>query len=232
MARHLSGRGLFAAVTCGFLKQAPRLEDVLAGIQTPNISVVPMLSGHGYITDSLIPEALGVVAGHIKVHLCDPLGCHLGVANIMAQRAQSVIAAQNFKPDQASILIAAHGNSTNPQNSDQAKDLASRIEALCGGVPTRAAFIEEHPYIGDWHATTTVDNLIVLPFLIGGGPHEAKDIPAMLGLDHTDPAFDILSDHTPFIGPLKAHGRTIWCCRALGFEPALGDLIVDLASQQ
>jgi hypothetical protein len=34
----------------------------------------------------------------------------------------------------------------------------------------------------------------------------------------------------PVTGPLSAHGRTIWYCRALGFEEALTDIIFGLVS--
>jgi sirohydrochlorin ferrochelatase len=94
--------------------------------------------------------------------------------------------------------------------------------------PTHAFFIEEEPLISNWPTMIMANNLIVLPFLIGGGVHGAEDVPEMLGLDASDPAFSALSRYTPFIGPLKTHDRTIWCCRALGFEPAISDLIISL----
>ncbi len=231
-ARRLKALGIFKNVCCGFLKQAPLLADVLSEIQTEKLTVVPMLSGHGYITDTLIPEALENLDGTHNVRLCEPLGSHSGIAGIMAKHASSIITAQNLDPEDVSILVAAHGNPGNPENATQAKDLAGRIEILTNGIPSHAVFIEEQPLISNWPAITTANNLIVLPFLIGGGLHEAADVPEMLGLDATDPLFDELSHDTPFIGPLDAHNRSIWCCRALGFEPTVSDLILDLVDYQ
>ncbi|MBT4934933.1 MAG: hypothetical protein HOL66_07865 [Rhodospirillaceae bacterium] len=228
-ARHLKSLGLFGDVSCGFLKQAPFLSDVLNQIHTDKLTVVPMLSGHGYITDTLIPEALAVLEGTHNVRLCQPLGSHSGIADIMAERANSIITSQSLDPADVSILVAAHGNTGNPENAVQARSLAGRIQAMTNGAPTDAVFIEEEPFISNWPTMTTANNLIVLPYLIGGGLHGAEDVPEMLGLDATDPAFDALSRNTPFIGPLSAHNRSIWCCRALGFEPTIGDIILDLA---
>jgi sirohydrochlorin cobaltochelatase len=226
--RHLKAQGLFDDVRCGFLKQAPLLADVLNEIQTAKLTVVPMLSGHGYITDTLIPAALKELEGTHNVRLCEPLGGHSGIADIMAERAGSIITAHNLDPTDVSILVAAHGNASNPENARQSKALAGRIETLCNGISTHAVFIEEKPLISNWPTMTSAANLIVLPFLIGGGLHGAEDVPEMLGLDASDPAFDRLSRDTPFIGPLSAHNRSIWCCRALGFEPTISDLILDL----
>lgn len=229
LARRLKALGLFADVCCGFLKQEPLLDDVLGEIKTPELIVVPMLSGHGYITDTLIPDALAALDGNVAIRLCDPLGSHPAIATIMAERAQSVITTQGMERKQVSILLVAHGNANNPENARQTKALARRIESLTGDIPTHAAFIEEAPLISNWTTMTPAVNLIVLPLLIGGGLHVAEDVPVMLGLDPDDPALRNLSEDTPWVGPLGAHGRKIWCCRTLGFEPAISDIILELA---
>lgn len=229
MARRLKAREVFADVCYGFLKQQPLLADVLSTVKTPELVVVPILSGHGYITDTLIPDALAPLARDKIIRLCDPLGCHPAIAGILAARALSVITSQELDRRQVSILLAAHGNAKNPENARQTKALADRIESLSGGLTTRAAFIEEEPLISSWPAMTSATNLIVLPFLIGGGLHGAEDIPNMLGLEAHDPALRSLSEDTPWVGPLDSHGRKIWCCRALGFEPAMSEIVLELA---
>ncbi len=229
LAQRLKDQGLFADVCCGFLKQAPLLADVLADIKTPDLVVVPMLSGNGYITDTLIPDALAAISKTVNVRLCEPLGCHPDIARLMADRALSVIAEQNLERQRVSILLCAHGNANNPQNARQTKALAANIEILTGGLQTNAAFIEEEPLISSWPSMTNAEHLIVLPFLIGGGLHGAEDIPVMLGLDAHIEKF---SDNAPFIGPFSTHDAQIWCCRALGFEPAISGLILDLANEK
>ena len=232
LTERLKAKHLFADVRCGFLKEPPLLGDVLSEITAPELTVIPMLTGHGYITDELIPEALLAVNNSTTVHLCNPLGTAQPIADVMAQRARLVINKQNLNPDQVSILITAHGNAANPENARQTKALAARIEGLLGDIMTKAAFIEEAPLISGWPQWTQTENLIVLPFLIGGGMHGAEDVPVMLGIDDKNHPFVLRDNDAPFIGPLKAHGHSIWLCQALGYEDALVDVIIGLAQQQ
>lgn len=225
LAENLRARDTFSDVHCGFLKQTPLLGEVLSQLHTKELIVVPMLSSHGYITDELIPQALSQVDSEIRVRLCDPIGVHRDIPGIMAKRASSIIKEHALEHSQVSILIAAHGNTKNPQNADQTNALAACVEKLMNGIATHAAFIEEAPLVSDWPQMTTAKNLIVLPYLIGGGLHAQEDIPSMLGLS--------AGDYTtaPVAGPFNAQGRIIWYCRALGFEEALTNIILDIVSE-
>jgi sirohydrochlorin cobaltochelatase len=225
LADSLRGREPLSEVQCGFLQQQPLLEDILSQLQTQELIVIPMFSGYGYITDKLIPQALGQVSSEIRVRLFDPIGVHAEIPRIMAKRASSIIKEHALEPAQVSVLIAAHGNTKNTKNSDQTIALASSVQKLMNGITTNAAFIEEAPLVSDWPQMTTAEHLIVLPYLIGGGLHAQEDIPIMLGMSAGN------YDKAPVTGPLSAHGRTIWYCRALGFEEALIDIIIGLVSK-
>lgn len=222
LARSLRGQDIFSEVHCGFLQQQPLLGDVLLQLHTQELIVVPMLSGFGYITDVLIPQALSQVGSQTRVRLCDPIGIHAKIPEIMEKRASSIIKEYSLDPAQVSILIAAHGNTKNTRNADQTNALADCVKKLMNGITVNVVFIEETPLVSDWPQMTTAKNLIVLLNLIGGGPHAQKDIPIMLGLRAGD------YDKTPVTGPLNAHGRNIWYCRALVFEEALTDVIIGL----
>lgn len=228
LADRLKAQGPFKTVRCGFLKEPPFLTDVLFDIQTPYLSVVPVLTSRGFITDELIPKTLEAAPHSTRVRLFPPLGTHQGIPEIMAERALQVIEDHQLERSLTSVLIAAHGNTKNPENARQTKMLASQIEAFLGPIHVHAAFIEETPLISDWHRVIDSENLIILPFLIGGGLHGAEDVPAMLGLDPEDTALDRLCDDMPSIGPLIAMDRKLWYCRALGYEPNLIKIIGDL----
>ena len=225
LAENLRGRDTFSEVQCGFLQQQPLLKDVLSKLQTKELIVVPMFSGNGYITDELIPQALGQVSRETRIRLCDPIGIHTEIPGIMAKRASLIIKEHALEPAQVSILIVAHGHTKNTKNSDQTNALAADVEKLMKGITTSAAFIEEAPLVSNWPQMTSAEHLLVLPYLIGGGLHAQEDIPIMLGLSAGD------YDKTPVTGPLFAHGRTIWYCRAFGFEEALTDIILELVSK-
>ena len=231
LAETLRAGGLFDAVFEGYLKQNPLLNDVLSDITSDKLFVVPMLTGHGYITDELIPAALSTLSEHTHIHMCEPIGCHPATAELLAGRVRSIISDYNLKRETVSVLLAAHGNSKNPQNAEQVRSLAKAIAKTSGSVAANAAFIEEAPLISDWHRDGAIEDLIVLPYLIGGGLHGAEDVPNMVGLDPQHPSLLALDADTPMTGPLRAHGRRIWYCRTFGHEPELANMIIDLVKE-
>ena len=228
LADLLRARGVYTQVVCGFLKEPPLLADVLAAVTTEHLRVVPMLTGHGYISDELIPRALVDFSG--TVDLDKPLGTAAAVPGLLADRARAVIAGHGLDGNDTALMIAAHGNARNPENARHARTVAERTGQLAGGLPVTAAFIEEAPLISSWREITASKNLIGLPFLIGGGLHGAEDVPAMLGLEEHADTLAGLTAATPCVGPLPVEGRNIWYCRSLGYEPALADVILGLSS--
>ena len=184
-----------------------------------------MFSGFGYITDTLIPQVLSQISNKIRVQLYDPIGVHSEIPVIMAGRASSIIKKQSLDSSVVSVLIVAHGHTKNSHNADQTKVLATDLKKIMNGIKTNIAFIEERPLISEWPQIIKTDNLIVLPYLIGGGIHTLEDIPIMLGLGTGD------YNKSPVTGPLSAHGKTIWYCRAFGYEEALSDIIVSIVSK-
>jgi len=223
----LKDTGIFADIFEGYLKQKPLLDEVLGQISTDTLFVVPMLTGHGYITDELIPGALSALDERIEVRMCKPIGCHPDNASLFAGRIRSILDNNDLVPETVSAVLAAHGNRTNPQNSLQAKALAQTIQDLCG-VSTKAMFIEEGPLISDWTSMSKAENLIVLPFMIGGGRHGAEDIPTMIGLEPRNPDLLSLGTDISVTGPFIVQGRKVWYSRAFGHEPALAPIIINL----
>jgi len=146
----------------------------------------------------------------------------------LAAQIGATVENNGLERSDVAALLAAHGNRNNPQNARQAKALARAIADNSNGIAVKAAFIEEPPLISDWQADTDRQHLIVLPFLIGGGLHGAEDVPKMVGLDPEDPALGAMGAETPVAGPFAIHGRSIWYCRALGHDPALSRMIIDL----
>lgn len=211
--------GLFADVTPGFLKEAPLLSEVLEAIETPDAYIVPMVTGNGYITDTLIPGIVDNSNCAASVHMCLAVGNHPMLVDIMAERVGGALDDNKLAPDNYALLLAAHGNSRNPDVADAARSVAADLGRRLG-IASGAAFIEEAPFIRDWPDLLDAENVIVLPFLVGGGFHGVKDIPEMLGLDALD--------ETPGVaGPFSVHGRRLWCCPPVGNEAAIADIIID-----
>ncbi|MHA1597504.1 MAG: CbiX/SirB N-terminal domain-containing protein [Alphaproteobacteria bacterium] len=210
---------LFTDVQAGFLKEKPLLSDVLAGVDTADAYVVPMVTGNGFITDTLIPDMVEASPCTAAIHMCEPVGNHPMIVRLMVQRIRSVLDDNDLATNDSALLLAAHGNTRNPEVAREASKIAAHLSRELN-IECAAAFIEEAPFISDWPQILGHKNIIVLPFLVGGGFHGVKDLPHMLGLDALD-------DGPGVVDPVALQGRTVFCCPAIGNEPAIADIIID-----
>ncbi len=103
-AAALRERKVFGAVREAFLKQAPRLTEVVAQLTEPRMFIVPLFMSEGYFSEEVIPRALGLRAkdassypcaqmrGAQWIGYCRPVGTHPRVAEAVLARARAVTA--------------------------------------------------------------------------------------------------------------------------------------------
>ena len=71
--------GEFDEVIACYLEQEPRIENILNGIRSERIFVMPLFVAHGYHTRVTIPEALGISSARSliegkEIFYLEPLG--------------------------------------------------------------------------------------------------------------------------------------------------------------
>lgn len=226
----IRARGLFAEVHCGFWKEAPFLAEVLDSVTAERVVVVPNLACKGFITGTVIPREMGLEEeARAGVRLADPVGTHPRIAEAVAERARSVIAGEGLDPADVCFLLVGHGSTRDTGSYLQTQQIADQLGRLGLAAEVRAAFLEQDPKLEDWRDTITAPNLVVMPFMISNGLHGAEDIPEMLGLNPADAALRSMAETGVPAGPFEVHGKRVWYCRAVGNEPAVADIIVDLA---
>ncbi|NQV46271.1 MAG: hypothetical protein HQ504_00665 [Rhodospirillaceae bacterium] len=233
LAENIHRRNLFSEVTAGFLIEEPLLGNVIGKIKSDDIIVVPVTAAKGYVTDHLIPRAIDMASTGKSVIITEPVGTHALIAKVMARHVDAIAAIHHLAADDTSLVIVAHGNPKHDDNARQARSVGKSVAALAAaslGSPPRVTnvFIDQEPALKEWSKLARGGNLIILPLLIGGGRHGVDDLRGMLELPKTDPAFQSLGD-VPYLGPLDIHGRKVWCCRAVGNEPEIADIVVERA---
>ncbi len=230
-ATALRATGLFRDVRCGFWKEAPRLADCLDGIDAATVYVVPNLACKGYITGEVIPREMGL-RGPIterdgqRIVLCDPVGTHPLMAEILADRACSIITEHGLHPDHTCLILVGHGSSRNQVSAIQTRAVADRLAEMDLAADVRTAFLEHPPLVDQWSRDTDKANVIVIPFMISNGLHGAEDVPRLLGLDPADPALARLAATGAPAGPPDLAGRRLWYCRAIGCEARVAEVIL------
>ena len=220
-AEEIRSRGLFAEVREGFLKQAPALEDVLASVTTPKVVLVPFMASKGYITDHVLPAK---IAGNGHAVITEPVGTHPLISATL--RAKLCTFFNTVDAGDASVLVVGHGTKKNRAAADQLKTLAATLSKTA-----KAVFLEQEPLLKDWRKATNAKTVIVLPFLMSGGLHGTRDVPALLGLNPDDPGPSLagLEESAKPAGPFELGGRKVYLFRPLGYEPVMTEIIIERA---
>ncbi|MEX1183740.1 MAG: CbiX/SirB N-terminal domain-containing protein [Gemmatimonadota bacterium] len=84
--------GVFAAVECGFLDEAPGLPEVLGRVQTPDVVLVPFFMSAGWHAGTTLPRDLGLARargrhGGRRLAYTPPVGTLADIADIAIQLA-------------------------------------------------------------------------------------------------------------------------------------------------
>lgn len=242
-AKELRRRGIFAQVRECFWKIEPNIPDVLHGIQTPRVFVVPLFISEGYFTGQVIPRELGLCAdgqssfsrthnrdGQLLLY-CGPVGTHESMTEVILGRAREVIEKFPFprppKPRDTTLFIAGHGTE---KNENSRKSIDRQVELVrAKGIYAAAypVFLEEYPRVGDCYAMSTTRNLVIVPFFISDGLHSNEDIPEMLGEPRRVVQERLQNSQPTWRNPTEKHGKLVWYSRSIGTEPLLAELILE-----
>ncbi len=242
-AAELRSRGWFGSVREAFWKQAPRLEQVLAGIEAARVFVVPIFASEGYFSERVIPGALGLrrrgqgafsrvrQTGPQTLFYCKPVGTHQSMTGVVLARAREVAAgfpvARAPVPADTTLFVAGHGTGRDP-NSRQAVERQAR---LIGGMglydEVRAVFLDEEPRIGGCWKLARTRHVIVVPFFISEGLHVAEDLPVLLGESGQAVRRRLRQGRPTWPNPGERDGKQVWLTPSVGTEPRLAEVIVE-----
>ncbi len=230
-AAEVRKRGLFAEVHCCFWKEEPSMREAAYMIDAPEVYVVPDFISEGYFTQDVIPRELGLdgpttTNHHGKTwHYCLPVGVHSSMTQLILRRAAEV--APGVDPAQTSLIITGHGTGMNKNSTKAIKDQARLIaESGAGYAAVLDAYMEEQPFVADWHKNAATPNVVVVPFFIADGLHSYQDIPVLLGIEKEVGA--AASQREVFRhNPHHLHGKTLFYSSAIGTEPLMANVILD-----
>ncbi len=202
-AETIRSRNLFAEVHAAFLRQPPKLDSILERITAPDIYVVPVLASPGHMARTVFPQALGIDR---RVRYCEALGTHASIPQIIAGQIGRICLRARIRSDETDVVLVGHGTSRDPASETQTRHVAARLNEMGVAARVHALFLEVEPLVDSWTDHVDTNDVIVVPFLIGGGYHSAQDIPKRL----------------------EASGRRLWHCSAVGDKPEMAEAIIGL----
>jgi len=247
-AAELRRRNLFADVREGFWKQAPCLAEVLRGISSPRVFVVPLCVSEGYLTQEVIPRELGLCApgetefrrvqkrGEQTLHYCGPIGTHESMTGVLLARARSIVAQNPFplapSPRDIALFVAGHGTTRNENSRRAIERQVELLRALNLYAEVHAVFLEEDPRVGDCYRIARAKNIVLLPFFISDGLHSREDIPVLLGESERVVQERVSLGQPTWRNPTERQAKRAWYAASIGNEAHIPDVILERVREQ
>jgi sirohydrochlorin cobaltochelatase len=233
-AKEIRARGVFAEVHCCFWKEEPSMREALYMIDADEVYIVPDFISEGYFTQEVIPREFELDGPTTKIHgktlhYCDPVGIHPSMTSLILQRTEEV--APGVPQEESTLFIVGHGTGLNKNSTKAIRDQVELIKTLpeCRFAAVHDTYMEEPPFIADWAKMTETENAVVVPFFIADGLHSYQDIPMMLGFEKEEGLAASQKEifrHNPY----HLREKTLYYSSAIGIEPMMADVILDLVT--
>lgn len=225
-AAMIAARGGFDKVLAAFHQGEPTFAMVLDHTSADDIIVVPVMTSEGYYCNEFLPAELAKNRRHaaIRLVITPPIGVHADIPEMVEVRGLELAGRFGIDPCKSAVALIGHGTRRNPNSRMATQRLAEALRKRGRFAEVGAFFLDEPPAVEEALLQLTRANILVLPFLISGGPHAVQDIPARLGL---------IAPHSgalPIAG--EAHGCRLICDAPIGTDPRLLDIILDLANEK
>lgn len=212
-------KGVFHSVHCGFLKEAPFIEDCLEHVDAEKVIILPNFLAEGYYTKKVIPEKLGLADLGDSVIYLKPLGLDAFIQDVIIDIAERAM--KNWKPEETTLMLLGHGSTKSATSKDTLLEHMEALREKTDFAQITDLWLEEPPFIKDWRDSAENKQVLCIPYLIADGQHGGWDIPEMIGLKR-----DIYD-------PYKAH--VVGDCEvkltpAIGKSQLMADLILKLTT--
>lgn len=172
VARHLPGWQIGSATLA-----AP--ESLKLALQSPENPVIfPFFMADGWFIRTLLPRRLAE-AGAPESRVLTPFGLLPETADLAIAILADTLAARGWRPEETTLVLAAHGSGRSPHPAAAARALQSAISAPLAFADCRLGFIEEAPELVEV-AENAGPRALCLPLFVARWGHVEDDIPAAL----------------------------------------------------
>jgi sirohydrochlorin cobaltochelatase len=206
---HRANRRLgWGEAIAAFHRGDPLFACALDSLRASDVVVVPLLQSEGYYCQRVLPDELAKNRryGAVRLRQTRAVGVHPALDGALERRVSELRAAHGL--DDPAVALVGHGTPRHRGSREAAEASAAEL-ARRTGLLTRAFFLDEDPPVDAILDLAPGRDLIVLPLLIGAGRHATHDLAQRLG------------------PPRGGEKRMV--DRPLGLDPAIEEIVVDLA---
>ncbi|NQV20280.1 MAG: hypothetical protein HQ511_02565, partial [Rhodospirillales bacterium] len=189
-AETIREKGLFSEVKTAFWHGEPALSQVLSTVTADEAYIVPIFKSEGHFTTVILPREMNLTGrvtersdpvGPRRVHLCQAVGTHPYVPDLVHNLAKTTAVAKLFEPKDTDLLVIGHGGKASRGSELATNRVAEVLRERKSFKSVGALFLEQPPEIEKWREAIGGKVVVAVPYLIGGGGHD-REIPDRLGL--------------------------------------------------
>ena len=145
----------------------------------PDALIYPMFMSDGWFTKTTLPQHLEMAGASVR-RILPPFGRDARLPDLAADMVRAAAQDAGHRPQQTTLIVAAHGAEKNPAAARCARHIADQIARLVPFHEIRLGFLEEPPYLQDAARIAPDRPAICLPLFAAGGAHVARDLPVAL----------------------------------------------------
>ncbi len=179
-AGRIAAQALFAEVHACALKGVPGLREVVAAVRAPELIFAPLLMAEGYTLQAMLRRLEATVDRGRRVTVCQPIGVHPRLADMVATRARALCATKGWRPGDTALLIVGHGTERHPDSGTTARWHAAQIAARGIFAEVATGFLDERPRVPEALDALRASHCVVVGLFVDAGEHGEEDIPALL----------------------------------------------------
>ncbi|MCP4247224.1 MAG: hypothetical protein GY778_09265 [bacterium] len=191
LADRLAAGTSFDEVVPTFYKEPPYFAEVLDTVRSSTVIVVPILATTGWYADVVLPRELDVDGPITRrdgrvIYLTKAVGEHPSIIDRIGQLGRRAVDSCQFDLAETALVLVGHGTPRYPGAAKTVNGHVACLRSKSSFGQVEAVFLEQDPRIEQVYDVTRLPNLVVTPFLIGGGRHATSDLRGRLGFPHAD----------------------------------------------
>ena len=164
-----------AQVRGATLAKQGALETVVQNMSRP--VVFPHFMANGWFVSTNLPKRL-TAAGLEEWEVATPLGMVANLSQLALRRLRRTMAKDDLAPEDAALIVAAHGSPSDPRPARATETFAARLRQSGSFRTVRVGYVDEQPSLDE--AATVTGPAIVLPFFAARAGHVLVDLPKAL----------------------------------------------------
>lgn len=180
LAVDLMRRNLAEEIGIGFINGIPKIDETLRAFASASVLVYPLFLSDGYFNRVRLPQLLAKGSGWRNVRVLPPLGLDPALVVLVADKAASTLAQAGLATSRATVVLLAHGSSSDPASREATESMADRLGHDGRFLAVRCAFLDERPSLSESIADVS-GPVVVVGLFAGEGLHGGADVPQLLG---------------------------------------------------